>query len=398
MRGFNLKGLQLLLLSLTLTGTSAHSWVEQLTVIAPNGTFVGPPGYPRGNALRTSADYSDKSMTYLATDQLCKDTQQTQTQTDKSPRLQASPGAPIALRYQENGHVTLPDTQKGKPKNRGTVYVYGTTNPKEGEKLADVHKVWNRDGTGGDKRGVLLSTQDFDDGRCYQVNGGPISTSRQAQFPHPTDQLMGADLWCQHDLALPTNAPSGKPYTLYWVWDWPTAAGADPGLPDGKQEIYTTCMDVDVAGDPQTKQPAKYNSDQPLNSAAIPAQFAQTMGSSGPSGTPSKLAPLQTAAAAIQTAVAAIRRVAADARQAIPADTIQVVAADAIQIVAADSIQVVAANAIQVVVPGAFQVVPAPTAGSHRDLVRDFDPDGVSHWVYARRGSLRIPCTSVCLV
>ena len=286
MRGFISKWLQLLLLSLTFTGTSAHSWVEQLTVIAPNGTFVGSPGYPRGNALRTSADYSDTSMTYLATDNLCKDTQQKQMQTDKSPRLQASPGAPIALRYQENGHVTLPDTQKGKPKNRGTVYVYGTTDPKEGEKLADVHKVWNRDGTGGDKRGVLLSTQNYDDGRCYQVNDGPISKSRQAQFPHPADQLMGADLWCQHDLALPANAPSGKPYTLYWVWDWPTARGVDPGLPDGKQEIYTTCMDVDVTGGgPQMKPLVAAESipDQPLNSAAIPSQFAQIMGSSGSS-------------------------------------------------------------------------------------------------------------------
>lgn len=34
-------------------------------------------------------------------------------------------------------------------------------------------------------------------------------------------------------------------YTLYWVWDWPTAART-PGFPNGKPEVYTTCMDVDV--------------------------------------------------------------------------------------------------------------------------------------------------------
>lgn len=26
-----------------------HTWVESLSVIAPNGTFVGSPGYARGN-------------------------------------------------------------------------------------------------------------------------------------------------------------------------------------------------------------------------------------------------------------------------------------------------------------------------------------------------------------
>ncbi|OQD77573.1 hypothetical protein PENDEC_c002G04663 [Penicillium decumbens] len=276
-------------LPIFLAFANAHSWVEQLTVIAANGTFTGTPGYARGNYLRTAAGFNDKTMTYLIppntranvtlvlpTDEMCKSTQQTQTQTNGSPRLQASAGAAIALRYQENGHVTLPWNQPGKPPNRGTVYVYGTTEPKVGEKFLDVHGAWNSDGTGGDKRGVLLSKQNFDDGRCYQINTGNISQSRQETYPHQANQLMGADLWCQQDVQLPSTAPSGKPYTLYWVWDWPTAPGVDPTYPHGKTEIYTTCMDIDVT-DISTSHAQKqddYASGQDLNNAAIPSEFA----------------------------------------------------------------------------------------------------------------------------
>ncbi|KXG45443.1 uncharacterized protein PGRI_039920 [Penicillium griseofulvum] len=269
------------------TPTQAHSWVEQLTLIAPNGTFVGPPGYARGNYLRTTKGFNDHTMDYLIpplsdrnptrilpTDKMCKDTQQDQIQSDGSPRLKASAGAAVALRYLENGHVTKPEVQPGKPANRGTVYVYGTTQPKIGEKFLDVHGAWTQDGTGGDGRGVLLSVQNFDDGRCYEANDSPISQNRQAKYTHTATPLMGANLWCQQDIQLPSDAPSGKPYTLYWVWDWPTAAGVDLGLPNGKAEIYTTCMDVDVVS-PVGKQAMKieYASDQDLNNAAIPSQF-----------------------------------------------------------------------------------------------------------------------------
>ncbi|KAJ5694438.1 hypothetical protein N7536_004850 [Penicillium majusculum] len=269
------------------TPTQAHSWVEELTLIAPNGTFVGTPGYARGNYLRTTSGFSDTTMTYLIppntranvtqilpSDKMCKDTQQDQTQSEGSPRLEASAGAAIALRYQENGHVTLPQNQPGKPANRGTVYVYGTTQPKTGEKFLDVHGAWTQDGTGGDGRGVLLSVQNYDDGRCYQVNSGQISETRQTKYTHTADPRMGTDLWCQQDIQLPSNAPSGKPYTLYWVWDWPTAAGGDPTYPNGKAEIYTTCMDVDLVNK-VGKQAIKsdYETDQDLNNAAIPSQL-----------------------------------------------------------------------------------------------------------------------------
>ncbi|KAI1911365.1 hypothetical protein LOZ61_003888 [Ophidiomyces ophidiicola] len=273
---------------------SCHSWVEQLMNIAPNGTFVGEPGYPRGNVKRTAPGFSDTRMTYLLPpntrpigtgvlpeDKMCMDTQRTREQTAGSPRLKASPGAMIALRFQENGHVSLPDAQPGKPKNRGFVYVYGTSNPRPDDTLLSIHKVWNSAGTGGDRRGQLLSRQNFDDGRCYQINDQPISKMRQQKFPHQANELMGADMWCQQDIALPQNVPAGKPYTLYWVWDWPTAPGADPGIPKGKAEIYTTCMDIDVVEKPAFQRLALdgeqqgYIQGQPLNNAAIQSQVAQ---------------------------------------------------------------------------------------------------------------------------
>ena len=239
--------------------SNAHSWVEQMNVIDANGKYTGASGFPRGN-IKRGPGFGDDDMVHLLppngrpqtsilpSDPMCMPSQQNPVQSADSPRLKAAPGASIALRYQENGHVTIPGGQKGKPDNRGTVYIYGTTEPKSDEKFLDIHQKWNREGTGGDKRGKLLSTQNFDDGRCYQVNGNSISVQRQQQFPHQADNLMGLNRWCQNNLMIPETAPSGKPYTLYWVWDWPTAPGQDPGLPNGKAEVYTTCIDVDITG------------------------------------------------------------------------------------------------------------------------------------------------------
>ncbi|KIY02048.1 uncharacterized protein Z520_02186 [Fonsecaea multimorphosa CBS 102226] len=268
--------------------TSAHSWIEQLMVIAPNGTLVGQPGFARGNVLRGTPGFSDPTMVNLippdgrpinqieSSDLMCKSTQTSQTQTDGSPRLQAAAGAGVALRFQENGHVTLPDNQPGKPPNRGTVYVYGTTQPSPDDSFLAIHRVWTADGSGGDGRGRLLSTRNFDDGQCYQVNGGQISQQRQQQFSHPADTLMGSDLWCQQDIQIPDDAPSGQPYTLYWVWDWPTLPGT-AGFPDGKQEIYTTCMDVDIVDnsgeDTVSEAQVDYAQGQPLDNAAVSAQM-----------------------------------------------------------------------------------------------------------------------------
>lgn len=272
----------------------AHSWIEQLMVIAPNGTFVGQPGFARGNVKRTEPGFGDPAMVHLITgaktDPMCKDSQKSpSSQSASSPRLKAAAGAGIALRFQENGHVTLPQNQPGKPENRGDVFVYGTTKPKDNELLNDVHGVWTADGKGGDGRGVLLVKAAYDDGQCYQVNGGAISADRQKKFAHPPNQLMGADLWCQTDVKLPADAPTGQPYTLYWVWDWATAAGVDPGLPQGKKETYTTCMDIDAtAADNSSRKAASggFAQGQPIDNAAVPAQFTKLGNQSAASPSP----------------------------------------------------------------------------------------------------------------
>ena len=241
-----------------ITGANAHSWVQQLNNIGQNLSFVGAPGYPRGYVQQyANPQWSDASMVYLlppdggsnAYDDsmfLCKDTQRTYSQTQGFPMLQVTPGDAIALQYQENGHTTQPNINAGKAPNGGTVYIYGTASPKTDEKFTQVHKVWNADGTGGDKRGKLLATRDFDDKRCYQQGANsPIAQQRMAAYPVSEaikQAPMELAVWCQNDFTLPTDMPVGKPYTLYWIWDWPTT-----GLPAGnKNQSYQTCMDVQV--------------------------------------------------------------------------------------------------------------------------------------------------------
>jgi hypothetical protein len=271
---------------LSLSTSQAHSWVEQLSAISPNGTFTGDPGYPRGNVLRTTAGFDDTEMVNLippdgrptgnvifATDLMCSNTQNIGNQTAGSPALAASPGDMIALRYQENGHVTEPWNQPGKPENRGTVYVYGTAQASDTDTFLSIHNIWNAQGTGGDERGVLLATQNFDDGQCYQINNFNISEARQMEFPHTANVLMGADLWCQTDITIPSTITATGIYTLYWVWDWPTAPGTI-GQPNGLQEIYTTCMDVNlIAGTGTSQENVDFSQGQDLNSAAISSEL-----------------------------------------------------------------------------------------------------------------------------
>ncbi|KAL5345352.1 hypothetical protein ACLOAV_009723 [Pseudogymnoascus australis] len=276
----------LALLSLLLPGTTAHSWIEQLRLINPNGTFTPDLGYPRGLVPRSSPLFSDTVLTHLLppngrsphkildSDPLCKATQSVPgVNTPGFPRLKASAGDHVALRYQENGHVTIPDTNPGKPKNRGTVYIYGTEKPLVTDKFLDIHKVWTKDGKGGDGRGVLLATRNYDDGQCYQVNDHPISAERQKEFPKEADAEMGVNLWCQSDVKLPDDIDSDQ-YTLYWVWDWPTAAG------DGREampETYTSCMDVDISSSfsgtsatiTSSKGTVEFIEDQDINNAGI---------------------------------------------------------------------------------------------------------------------------------
>jgi hypothetical protein len=118
-------------------------------------------------------------------DLLCAPTQETTNQTINYPRLTTSPGTYVAIKYLKNGHVSLPQNQPSKPQAAGTVYVFGTSQPSDNEVLTEILQ-WTTDGTGNDKRGKLLTAQNFDDDKCYQINNGNISIARQEEFPDPT--------------------------------------------------------------------------------------------------------------------------------------------------------------------------------------------------------------------
>ncbi|KAK5130263.1 hypothetical protein LTR08_002264 [Meristemomyces frigidus] len=236
--------------------TTAHSWIEEYQVIDTNGSYIGDRGYSRGYMARTDPGYNGFVMDYLvpqtgvrinATDSVCHPAQRTSNYTNPAyPKLQVQPGGYVAMKYLENGHVTLPWNQLGKPKTAGTVFVYGTTQPSDDEKMADV-LAWTTDGSGGNGKGFLLTAQNFDDGRCHQINCGNISTDRQLLFPaHVEGQPSSSvEQWCETDLKIPASQPVGS-LTTYWVWQWPTAPNHDCTYPDGKDEYYTTCADFEI--------------------------------------------------------------------------------------------------------------------------------------------------------
>ncbi|KAH8747639.1 hypothetical protein F5883DRAFT_609257 [Diaporthe sp. PMI_573] len=230
----------------------AHSWVERLLRIARNGTMIGPEGYirvfsPRTPTLNQADNFNlippngrPDAKVIHPDDLICKSMQTIANYSGQYTMLSAAPGDLVALQYQENGHVTLPLTSK--PENRGTIYVYGTEKPSNTDTALGIHNTWTHDGQGGDKRGRLSATRDFDDGQCYQINSGPISHARQSEFSKNAEDPQGADIWCQADIQLPGNI-SGGIYTLYWVWDLPTLSNTANGeryvtIP----EIYTSCF------------------------------------------------------------------------------------------------------------------------------------------------------------
>ncbi|OCL02400.1 hypothetical protein AOQ84DRAFT_250703, partial [Glonium stellatum] len=258
-----------------------HSWIEQLANIDSNGKYFGEYGYPRAFADKGIPGFNQQSDVYLLpplikqppviddTDFLCHPSQRNQTQSANFPRLQVASGGMFAMKYAENGHITQPNQLPGKPKAAGTTFVFGTTQPKDDEKIVDVMQ-WTKDGSGGDKRGVLLTAENFDDGRCYQISGFPISVQRQKEFADPIQGQTGSEheQLCETDVQLPSDAATGKPYTLYWVWQWPTEPNT-PGVPNGKDEYYITCMDVDVVNSVKSVTPSITLAQQDPQTAAV---------------------------------------------------------------------------------------------------------------------------------
>jgi hypothetical protein len=240
-----------------------HSWSGQLRNINDKGEYVGDYGYPRGMIAAGDPGFNDEIMVWrLPTAQgkvfidettpLCKPDQTKPVQSQKKyPRLQSAPGTWVAIRYTENGHVTEPSPADiGKPEDgKGTVFVYGTTEPTEDETLLTVLQ-WTKDGKGGNGKGVLLATNDFDDGRCYELNSTPEMKVRSKEVPNfasgqVSDGPGNFALMCETNVQLPKTLDKGKPYTMYWVWQWNSSPVPEKNF-KGKDEYYTTCMDIDM--------------------------------------------------------------------------------------------------------------------------------------------------------
>lgn len=254
------------LLATFVLNAHAHTWIEEMQVISPNGTYIGDRGFSRGYVARTDANFDgDANSLWMlpsldarmpdgtvrnfinSSDLLCHPRQRTPNYSAEYPQLKVYPGSSVAMKYMENGHVTLPWNQPGKPEAGGTAFVYGTTNPSPTEMIANVLK-WNVAGTGGDGRGFLMTAQNFDDGRCHQINDCVDSAIRQVQYPNmipdqPTSP--GQEQWCETDLHIPSTVRPGE-LTIYWIWQWPTAPNTQCVVPDGKDEYYTTCADFTV--------------------------------------------------------------------------------------------------------------------------------------------------------
>ncbi|KAM7207718.1 hypothetical protein V8F20_001985 [Naviculisporaceae sp. PSN 640] len=262
-RGFLPLALSALLL---LANTAeAHTWGEEQWRIARNGTFVGSPGFARGYKPRDQDQNQDYLVNkghnvILPTDKAVNPTRSKLTDAMYSadaPMLKVAPGDFVAFMYTENGHVSKQDIFGGnaKPINRGTVYVYATyENDLSDYNLVDIHLKWNQDGTGGDGKGKLVATRNYDDGQCHEVipsgigDQEGITTFRMAHLKGGYELLP-----CQTDIKVPLDAKVGKTLTFIWVWDWPTQKPEYRGLAvtpatyndttQSDAEIYTSVAD-----------------------------------------------------------------------------------------------------------------------------------------------------------
>lgn len=218
-------GLRAFILAFIFTSVAAHSWIEVAYKIdAASRKFFGAPGYPRGGSFRRlSAENGLTDQEYIH--RIPEDGKYTgQENINKRPieanrpdeTLEAAPGDYIAIMHLENGHVSY--KQDGRPLNSGTIYIYGTDKPKDEDKLFDIHLVWNEDGTGGDGRGRLLATRNYDDGQCYEGNANSEVAMARSKANNATPQ---DTLACQSNIQLPEDLKPGSTYTIYWYWDWP---------------------------------------------------------------------------------------------------------------------------------------------------------------------------------
>lgn len=273
-----------LVLSMLCSIAGAHSWIEELSNVGLDGSYFAEYDYPRAFVDKGVAGFNQNANEWqlptpgqrlLKTgDPLCHPEQRNPHPSTNFPRLKSVPGGTVAMRYAEGGHVTMDGGGVGlygKPKHGGTAFVF-RTRQQNLEQAMNAALEWTRDGTGGDRRGRLLASQNFDDGRCYENNNTPLANLRRSQISASLSGQAGSEkeLLCETDVQLPPDLEAGKPYTLYWVWQWPTAPGKDPNDLEGKDEYYTSCIDVDIVRDIPVAQPVHTLAQQGAVTSAVP--------------------------------------------------------------------------------------------------------------------------------
>ena len=158
---------------------------------------------------------------------VCKPEQQNPGQRPNFPKLSVNAGDLVEAQYLENGHIWQTLAGKNGPSAQsGTIYWYATQNPDPARTVDDVLK-WTTDGSGGDGKGRLLSTSNFDDGICIET-GHEVSTGRPGGP-------------CKSYFRVPADAEQGKDIEVIWLWDYTWHFG--PPKP-GYIEVSLLCVDT----------------------------------------------------------------------------------------------------------------------------------------------------------
>ncbi|BFZ64731.1 hypothetical protein YB2330_005883 [Saitoella coloradoensis] len=209
------------LMASAVTMVQGHSWIDTITSVS-NSSNVG---YPRGYMGHIDAYETYGLINQPDTASLCRVNQRDPTDyTTEYPRLSIYAGDAIVASYTENGHVTKDKLAPNGTTRPGTYNWYWTGVAYDGGDVATSSSQLHTLSDLSDST-LLSGPHDFDDGKCAVDSDN--SLGRDGPIP------------CEGTFTIPSGTAPGL-YMLAWVWNFPKV------LDEGYQEIYTTCMDVEV--------------------------------------------------------------------------------------------------------------------------------------------------------
>ncbi|KXH68193.1 hypothetical protein CSAL01_11477 [Colletotrichum salicis] len=223
--------------------------------------MLSPPGFPPRWSGR-KGDFNDSSFTNLleANNYFLCAKQPLGQQTPEFDMLKAAPGDFVGLRYQENGHVTLPDIPVNKPPNRGTIGGHRTGRVEMGE--------------------VGFSQPDT----TMTASATKLTADRSR---YRDNNSSGKPRWIPKALVFGAKQSSGFPKSSSVSKSWPGKYGDFPehGSPREaayltsedvvKSEIYGSCamIEVDSSSRVDSATGEAYIADQDVNNIGIKKQL-----------------------------------------------------------------------------------------------------------------------------